>query len=122
MANKPQGNTAGSAEFGLPSFFQFGNGRGETMMGMQSELLHAYEEASRAWVARVKSEVELWSDLATKLTASRSVPEGMEAYRDCVAQRMQMAAEDGRRLFEDGQKIIGAVTRSLSQGLADKTK
>jgi hypothetical protein len=29
---------------------------------------------------------------------------------------MQMAAEDGRRLFDDGQKIIGVITRSLNGG------
>ena len=51
-----------------------------------------------------------------QLTATHSVPEGLETYRDCVSQRMQMAAEDGRRLFDDGQKIIGVITRSLNGG------
>jgi hypothetical protein len=40
-------------------------------MGMQKELLEAYEKASRVWLARVKSEVDLWSKLAPKLTATR---------------------------------------------------
>ena len=31
---------------------------------MQKELLGEYEEASHAWLARVKSEVELWTGLA----------------------------------------------------------
>ena len=76
--------------------------------------MDTYEEASRAWLSRVKSEVELWSNLPSKLTATHSVPEGLETYRDCVSQRVQMAAEDGRRLFDDGQKIIGVITRSLN--------
>ena len=43
-------------------------------------------QASRAWITRMRSEIELWSDLATKVTASRSVPEGLGAYREmCVA-------------------------------------
>ena len=74
----------------------------------------AYEETSRSWVERVKAEVELWSDLAAKLSASRSAPDGLQACRDSVAQRMKMAAEDGQRLFEEGQKVIGAVSRSMS--------
>jgi hypothetical protein len=43
------------------------------MMGMQKELLEAYEKASRVWLARVKSEVDLWSELAPKPAATRSV-------------------------------------------------
>jgi hypothetical protein len=83
---------------------------------MQKELLEVYEQASRAWLARVKSEAELWSDLAAKLTATRSIPEGLSLYQNCVAQRMQMAAQDGRDLFDECQKITQKLGRSLSNG------
>ena len=86
------------------------------MQHMQKELLNAYEQASRMWLARVKSEADFWSELAAKLAATRSAPEAMEAYRQYTAQRMQMAAEDGRRLFDDCQKIATKVNRSLSNG------
>jgi hypothetical protein len=85
-------------------------------LDLQKELLEAYEHASKAWLARVQSEVQLWSDLATKLSATKSAPEALEVYRQCVAQRMQMAAEDGHRLMEDAQKITQKMTRSLSNG------
>ena len=73
-----------------------------------------YEQASRAWLARVKSEIDLWSDLASKLSTTRSVPEALEAYQKCAAQRMQMAADDGRQLFDECQKITQRITQSLS--------
>src|SRR3974390_651518 len=88
--------------------------RSEAMVNMQKELLDVYEQASRAWLARVKSEVDLWSDLASKLSATRSMPEALESYQKFVTQRMQMAAEDGRQLVEDCQKITQKMTRSLS--------
>jgi hypothetical protein len=44
------------------------------------------------------------SGLAAKLTATRSVPEALEAYQKCVAGRMQMHAEDGKRLLDDCQR------------------
>jgi Phasin protein len=88
----------------------------EAMASVQRELLDAYEHASQAWLARVKSEVDLWSGLANRLAATRSAPEALEAYRECVAQRMQMAADDGRRLFEGCQSVSQKVTRSLSNG------
>lgn len=114
MADKSE--TAGSetAKLSAAPIFQVGKNQTEAMLTMQKEMMAAYEEASRAWIERVKSEVALWSDLAAKLSSSKSLPDGVDACRDVVAQRMKLAAEDGRRLFEEGQKIIGAVTRSLS--------
>jgi len=114
------GRTA--TESTVTGIMQIGKERTEAMLAVQRELLDGYEEAGRAWIARVKSEVELWSDLAAKLSASASIPEGMEAYRECVSHRMQMAAEDGRRLFEEGQKIIGTLTKSFGNGLSQKKK
>src|SRR5271167_702669 len=97
-------------------FFEFGQGGTEAASALQKELLHAYEKASRAWVARVQSEVAMWSDLATKLAATRTAPEALEAYSKCVSQRMQVAVEDGRRLFEEGQQVTQKINRSLTTG------
>jgi hypothetical protein len=98
------------------SSFKLGKEQTEAMLSVQKELLDSYEQASRAWLARVKSEVDLWSALAAKLSTTRSVPEALSAYQECVAQRMQMAAEDGQRLLEDCQKITQHLTRSLPNG------
>jgi hypothetical protein len=83
---------------------------------MQKDLFDVYGHGSRIWLSRVKSEMDLWSELAAKLTASRSVPEAVESYQRCVAQRMQMVAEDGRQLIDECQKITQKISRSLSLG------
>jgi hypothetical protein len=80
------------------------------------ELLNVYEQASRAWLARMQSEVELWTGLATRLSATRSLPEALGTYQECVAQRMQMAAEDGRRMTNECQKLMQTFSRSPSNG------
>jgi hypothetical protein len=108
MASKPT-----DASMRFPNL---GKEQTEAMLSMQKELLDAYDQSSRAWLARVKTEVDLWSDLAKKLSATQSVPDVVGAYQQCVAQRMQMAAEDGRRLYDDCQKITQTITRSLSNG------
>ena len=87
-----------------------------TMPNVQKELLDAYEQMNRAWLARVKSEVDLWSELATKLTASRSIPEAMTAYQEFVTERMQMAAEDGRRSYDDYQASEADWQRPSNRG------
>jgi Phasin protein len=99
-----------------PPSFGLGKEQADAMLSMQKELLDSYEQASRAWLARVKSEVDLWSALAAKLSTTRSVPEALSAYQECMAQRMQMAAEDGQRMLTDCQKITQQLTRSLSNG------
>jgi hypothetical protein len=101
---------------GSSSMFNMGKEQTDAMVHMQKELLEAYEQASRAWLARVKSEVDFWQDLASKLSATKSAPEALETYRTGATQRMQMAADDARRLMEDCQKITQKVTQSLSNG------
>jgi Phasin protein len=119
MASKATSDTSTSTTArGPEQMLQFGKERTEAMIHVQQELLDAYQQAGKAWVDRVQSEVKFWSELAGKLAASRSVPEGMETCSESMAHRLQMAAEDGRRLFEDGQKMIAAVTASLTNGSA----
>lgn len=110
--------TNSAAATGPAQMLQFGKERTEAMIHVQKELLDAYQEASKAWVGRVQSELKFWSELAGKLAASRSVPEGMETCSESIAHRLEMAADDGRRLFEDGQKMVASITRSLSNGSA----
>jgi len=93
---------------------QFGKERTDAMLNAQKEMLEAFQDAGRTWAARMESELKLWSDFAAKLTASRTLPEGMKAYGDCVTQRMQMVAEDGRHLFDDAQKLWTKLAGSLN--------
>jgi hypothetical protein len=115
MASK-NGTSSTGNQFGPIPFSNLGQGRTEAAAALQKELLETYEQASRAWLARVQSEVTLWSDLAAKLTASRSAPEALGAYTKSVSQRMEMTVEDGRRLFDDCQQISQKITKSLANG------
>ena len=115
MATK---ETIGSttAKAGSLPFVNWGQERTEAAMALQKELLESYDQASRAWLARVQSEISLWSDLATKLAATHTVPEALETYSKCVSDRMKMAADDGRRLADDAQQITQKITKLLGNG------
>jgi hypothetical protein len=102
------------ADLPRSSPFEFGPERTEAMLDAQKEFLGACEEAGRAWLARMQSEMELWSGFAARLSATHSVPEAVAAYQDCVAQRMKMAAEDGQWLADECQKGMTQVSRTLS--------
>jgi len=107
--------TAKATDVSTP-FPKFGKEQTDAMLGVQKELLEACEQASRAWLDRIKSEVDLWSGLATKLASTRSGPEALSAYQECLTQRMQMAAEDWRRLSDDYQKVMLTMTQSATNG------
>lgn len=62
----------------------------------------------------MKSEVDLWTELAAKLSVTRSLPEAIGTYQEYVTHRMQMAAEDGRRMSEECQKLLQRFSRPLS--------
>lgn len=114
MGTKPiQQKSEGSGGPVLGEFFELGREGTDAMLGMQRELLDAYEHASRAWLARVQREANLWSELAGKLMSS-SVPKALSACQEDMARRMQMATEDGRQLAEDAQKVMEAMVQSVT--------
>jgi hypothetical protein len=88
-----------------------------TPVPSQQELLEFFQQAGRAWLDRAQSEAALWSELATKLTTTRTVPEAFQAYSACVSEQMRMSAEDAQRLFQDFQKITQTLAKSVGAGL-----
>lgn len=75
--------------------FHFGTAQSQAILDAQKQFLDAIDRSSRAWLDRVKSEAELWSELSTKLAQTRSMDETFDAYQHFISQRIQMAADDG---------------------------
>jgi vacuolar-type H+-ATPase subunit E/Vma4 len=98
------------------SAFKSGNERAEAMLRLQKELLDTCEQASRDWLTRLKSETELWSRLATKLAETRSVPDAIKLYQECILQRVEMAKADAQRLSDGWGTIMQKANRSLTNG------
>jgi len=53
------------------------------------------EQVGRAWFDRMKTQVDLRSELVTKSSATRWAPEVLQIHQKYLAQRMQAAAEMG---------------------------
>src|SRR5262249_46563606 len=96
MASKPT-----DASMRFPNL---GKEQTEAILSMQKELLDAYDQSSRAWLARVKTEVDLWSDLARsyrRLSPSRT-SWGLSAMRSAAnANGCGRRAATLRRLSKD---------------------
>ena len=109
MAAKDSASSTASKANTMPLQFA------EAGVALHRELLDAYQQVSRAWLARVQAEVSLWSDLAAQITSIRSAPKALEAYMRCASRQMQMTAEDGERLFKDCQDISQKITKSIAE-------
>jgi hypothetical protein len=83
---------------------------------MQKQLAETFEEISREQLARAKQEMELASEFTAKLAGARSVPDAMNVYQDWASKRMAFLADDGQRLFQQGQKVINSTVKALSNG------
>jgi hypothetical protein len=79
-----------------------------------SEFFNALQEMSRDWMGRATAEVELSLKLSKKLTDAHSVPDAITAYQEWLSEEMNARTEDARLLMSNGQKIIDASSRLLS--------
>jgi phasin protein len=67
----------------LPAeFAEMGKKRVEDFVNVQTEFVEKLQEMNRQWFDRAQSEANLASELASKLTAARSIPDAMAAYQE----------------------------------------
>jgi hypothetical protein len=116
--NESQTNKAKEPPSNLipPEFAAMGKKRLEELVAIQTEQLEKLQEVSRNWFDRIQSEAKLASEFTAKLTAARSIPEVATAYQEWAQRHMEMAAEDAKRIFADGQKLAETGVRLLSNG------
>jgi Phasin protein len=104
------------ANFIPTEFVELGKKRVEVLMKLQTDLIDAIQEINQAWLARARTEATLNTELVSKLSSARTVPEQADAYQQAVGKRMEMLVEDSRRLLSDSQKFVSLGTRFLSNG------
>ena len=97
-------------------FAAMGKERIEAFVKAQTELLDQLQETNRQWFERMHSEANLASELASKLTSVRSIPDAMGACQEWTSRRFEMMAEDGKHLLADYQKLMEMSAHLLSNG------
>ena len=102
-------------------FAAMGKERIEDFVNAQAELFENLQESSKQWLDRVKSETDLASELASKLTAARSIPDALTAYQQWTKRRFEMMAEDSKHLLADTQRLMETGARFLSNGAKTKS-
>jgi Phasin protein len=97
-----------------PEFAAFGTKGLEGLVQAQSEFFEKIQKVNQDWFDRIQLEATVASEFATKLTAARSVPETAAICQEWARRRLEMAAEDGKRLLGNGQQFMEMGARLLS--------
>ena len=85
--------------------------RVETVKEVQNQMLDTFERFNRQQLARGNHEMEFASEFAGEITSARSVPDVMNAYQNWISRRMALYVEDGRKLFENSQRILNTTMK-----------
>jgi len=97
-----------------------GKKRLETLFEVQSKLVDTLPALSREWMSYAQAEQDLSSDLLAKLAAARSLPESAKVYQEWLSRRMDMLAEETRRLLADTQKLVDVGARLFAIDMAGR--
>ncbi|MBM3551728.1 MAG: hypothetical protein FJX45_08150 [Alphaproteobacteria bacterium] len=102
----PQAGATAEAADGLRRLEDFTEAR--------EEIWDCLQDANRVWLARMQQEAALTAELASKLTASRSLADTTTALQDWTSKHVELTTEDTRRLFTDAQQMVNAGARFWS--------
>lgn len=78
----------------------------QQLVDTQSELFRCFQHASQIWLDHFQAETDLAAEFSAKLMAARSLPQTATSVQEWTKRRMEIFAEDGKRLAHDGQKFM----------------
>ena len=94
----------------------------DAMADMQREFCEQIERTNRDLIARMDLERSLASDLLGRLSSAHALPDIATAYQTWLTRRMELLAEDSKRLLAASQEFMKLTTQFWSSGVQDKTK
>ena len=77
-----------------------------------SEFLSVCARLANVWAQRAQSETELWHRLNLELAGTSSLAEALQIYSDNAGQRLHIALENAKRIYEEQQAIAARFSRS----------
>jgi hypothetical protein len=110
--------TEGVTPFGLiPSaFITMGRKQIHECVKAHSELVDRFQEVNRIWLDHLQSEADLSTEFASKMTATRSIPDVAALLLEWNKRHMEMAKVDAKHVLADTQRIMEVGVRLLPGG------
>jgi hypothetical protein len=79
----------------------------------QKDIFEMLMKMNQHWMERAAVEAKSMTDLGSKLTSARSLPDAAEAYQQWMTERTRTLAEDSQHFMADCQKFLDSVMHSL---------
>ena len=89
----------------------------EELGQLQSELFEIIKQSNQHWLDRTQTEAALASDLATKLTAARTIPDSTAACQEWAGRRIALATKDAEYVAAESRRLFETAARLFSNGL-----
>src|SRR5262249_16441600 len=98
----------------IPSaFITMGGKQIHECVKAHSELLDRFREVNRDWIDHLRSEADLSTEFASKMTAARSIPDVTALLLEWNKRHMEMAEVGAKHVLADTQKIMEVGSRLL---------
>ncbi len=111
-------NPMSAAPFVHAEILDFAKKRVESLLAAQKEMVQTLEGIHQNLFTHVKAENALAAEFISKIGSVRSVPEATSAYHEWASREMELFAEDGRRMFENGEKLLQASRKMFVNGVS----
>lgn len=95
--------------------------RFEEFAEMQTEWFGLFGETNQQWLNLMQAEADLASELASKLSGAKSVPDVMAAYRQWGKRHFELMAEDAKCTMDAAQKIMQTGAHLIASGFAPES-
>ena len=79
----------------------------------QREFFETLAKMNQRWLDRATAEAKVASDLGSKLSAARSVPDAVEAYQQWMTDRTKTLTVDSQQFVTDCQTLMREAARLL---------
>jgi hypothetical protein len=112
--------TEGVTPFGLipPAFITMGRKQIHECVKAHSELVDRFQEVNRSWLDHLRSEADLSTEFASKITAARSIPDVAALLLEWNKRHMEMAKVDAKHVLADTQSMMEVGARFVAGRLA----
>jgi hypothetical protein len=98
----------------IPSIFiTMGRKQIQECVKAHSELVDRFQEVNRNWLDHLRSEADLSTEFASKMTAARSIPDVAALLLEWNKRHMEMVEVDAKHVLADTQKIMEVGGRLL---------
>jgi hypothetical protein len=99
-----------------PAFITMGRKQIHECVKAHSELVDRFQEVNRSWLDHLRSEADLSAEVASKMTAARSIPDVAALLLEWNKRHIEMAKVDAEHVLADTQRIMEVGARLLPGG------